>query len=286
MEEREHATMTRTSRYLTCAGYEIHFSEWGAANDDVVVMWHGLARTGRDFDDIASHLEERYRVICPDTIGRGLSQWAKDRERDYCFAVYRDIAVDLLGQLGVERMRWVGTSMGGLIGLTLAADRLKDRITHLVMNDIGPEIPQAAADRIAAYAGEPPSFPTYGEFEAWLRVIYEPFGVDDDATWKLLAETGHRRTDDGRITVHYDPRIVTHFTTHKSELDLWAAYDIVTCPTLVLRGVKSDLLLKDIAEAMTQRGPKAEVVEIDGVGHAPVLDNEEQRGVVTAFLAR
>lgn len=278
--------MTRTSRYLTCAGYEIHVSEWGAANQDVVVMWHGLARTGRDFDDIASHLAERYRIICPDTIGRGLSQWAKDRERDYCFAVYCDIAADLLDQLGVERLRWVGTSMGGLIGLALAAERLKDRITHLVLNDIGPEVPQAAADRIAAYAGNPPSFSTFGEFEAWIRTIYRPFGEHDDATWKLLAETGHRRTDDGRITVHYDPRIVTQFTTHKSDLDLWDEFDAVTCPTLLLRGANSDVLQGGVAEAMTKRGPKAMLVEIEGVGHAPVLNNREQRGIVTAFLAR
>lgn len=278
--------MTRTSRYLTCAGYEIHFSEWGAAHDDVVVMWHGLARTGRDFDDIAGHLAARYRVICPDTIGRGLSQWAKDRERDYCFAVYGEIALALLDQLGVDRLRWVGTSMGGLIGVTLAAGALKDRISHLVINDIGPEVPQAAAERIAAYAGDPPSFASFGEFEAWIRTIYQPFGEHDDATWKLLAETGHRRMDDGRITVHYDPRIVTQFTTHKSDLDLWDEYDAVSCPTLLLHGVNSDVLPAAVAEAMTTRGPKAELVDIEDVGHAPLLDNEEQRGVVTAFFAR
>jgi pimeloyl-ACP methyl ester carboxylesterase len=282
----EHASMTRTSRYLTCAGYEIHFSEWGTANDQAVVMWHGLARTGRDFDDIAGHLAARYSVICPDTIGRGLSEWAKDRERDYCFAVYCDIALALLDQLGVDRLRWVGTSMGGLIGVTLAAEALKGRVTHLVINDIGPEVPQAAAERIATYAGNPPSFPTFGEFEAWIRTIYLPFGEHDDATWKLLAETGHRRTDDGLITVHYDPRIVTQFTTHKSDLDLWEAYDAVTCPTLLLRGADSDVLPAAVAEAMTQRGPKAEVVVIEGVGHAPLLDNAEQRALVADFLAR
>jgi pimeloyl-ACP methyl ester carboxylesterase len=284
--KREFIWMSRISRYLTCAGYEIHVSEWGAANDDVVVMWHGLARTGRDFDDIASHLAERYRVICPDTIGRGLSEWAKDRERDYCFEVYCEIAVALLDQLGIDTLRWVGTSMGGLIGVTLAADALKGRISHLVVNDIGPELPQAAADRIATYAGDPPSFPTFGEFEAWIRTIYQPFGEHDDATWKLLAETAHRRTGDGRITVHYDPRIVTQFTTHKSDLDLWEAYDAVTCPTLLLRGANSDVLPMAVAEAMTKRGPKAELVEIAGVGHAPVLNNEAQRSLVTEFLAR
>lgn len=278
--------MTRTSRYFDCAGYEIHVSEWGELGNPAVVMWHGLARTGRDFDDIASYLAAHYRVVCPDTIGRGLSQWAKDRERDYCFEVYCEIAVALLDQLGIDRLRWVGTSMGGLIGVKLAAEALKDRISHLVINDIGPELPKAAADRIASYAGDPLSFPSFGEFEAWIRTIYQPFGEHDDATWKLLAETGCRRTGDGRVTVHYDPRIVTQFTTHKSDLDLWEIYDAVACPTLLLRGANSDVLPKETAEAMTRRGPKAELVEFADVGHAPVLNNEAQRALVAGFLAR
>jgi len=278
--------MTRTSRYLQCAGYEIHVSDWGDVARPAVVMWHGLARTGRDFDDIAGHLAARYRVVCPDTIGRGLSQWARDRERDYCFDVYCEIAVALLDQLGIDRLRWVGTSMGGLIGVKLAAEALSGRISHLVVNDIGPELPKAAADRIAAYAGDPPSFSSFGEFEAWIRTIYQPFGEHDDATWKLLAETACRRTGDGRITVHYDPRIVTQFTTHKTDLDLWACYDAVTCPTLLLRGADSDVLLRATAEAMTRRGPQAELVEIVGVGHAPVLNNEAQRALIDEFLAR
>jgi len=278
--------MTRRSRYVTCAGFEIHVSEWGAAGDPPVVMWHGLARTGRDFDDIARHLAAHYRVIAPDTIGRGLSQWAKDRERDYCFEVYAKIALDVLDRLGIDRLRWVGTSMGGLLGVALAADALGERISHLVINDIGPAVPQAAADRIAAYAGDPPSFESFGEFETWIRTIYAPFGKHDDATWKLLAETGCRRMDDGRVTVHYDPRIVTQFTTHKGDLDLWEAYDAVGCPTLLLRGANSDVLPAETAAAMTERGPKAELVEIAGVGHAPLLNDAAQRTLVADFLAR
>ena len=157
--------MPRVSRTLTCAGYEIHFTEWGERSGEAVIMWHGLSRSGRDFDDIAGHLAKRYRVLCPDTIGRGLSQWARDRERDYCFEVYAGIAVDLLAQAGIQNLRWVGTSMGALLGMRLAARELKGRISHLLINDIGPQIPAAAATRIAEYVGNPPVFDDFSGFE-------------------------------------------------------------------------------------------------------------------------
>lgn len=282
--------MARTSRYLNAGGFEIHLSEWGRgewgrADAPTVVMWHGLARTGRDFDDLAAHMCERYRVIAPDTIGRGLSQWANDRERDYCFDVYGRIAVDLLDQLGVDELRWVGTSMGGLIGATLAAGPLKGRISHLLLNDIGPDVPEAARERIGAYVGNPPRFETVSAYEDWIRTVYTPFGEHDDATWRHLAETSCRRTGDGKITVHYDPKIVTQFTNHKADLDIWPAYDAIDCPTLVMRGQTSDVLARDTAHEMTRRGPRATLVEIDGVGHAPVLNDAAQRAIVEDFLA-
>ena len=277
--------MRCVSRYLSCAGYEVHFTEWGEQSSEAVIMWHGLSRSGRDFDDIARHLAGRYRVICPDTIGRGLSQWAKDRERDYCFEVYARIALDLLAQAGIEKMRWVGTSMGALIGMRLAARELKGRISHLLVNDIGPEIPEAAAARIAEYVGKPPVFDGVGDYEHYARTIYAPFGEQDDATWRHLAETSLRRTSQGSITAHYDPKIVTQFTTHKDDLDLWEDYDKVECPTLVLRGAVSDVLTSETAEMMTGRGPKAELVEVADVGHAPVLNTGGQRRIVEDFLA-
>ena len=276
--------MPFVSRYLTCAGYEIHFTEWGEQTSEPVIMWHGLSRSGRDFDDIAGHLAGRYRVLCPDTIGRGLSQWAKDREHDYCFEVYVRIALEMLVQAGIENMRWVGTSMGALIGMRLAAGELKGRISHLLINDIGPEIPAAAATRIAEYVGNPPVFDSYAAFEDWIRTVYTPFGEQDDATWRHLAESSCRRTSEGRITVHYDPKIVTQFTTHKSDLDLWDDYDKLECRTLVLRGALSDVLTAETAAMMTKRGPKAELVEVADVGHAPVLNTGGQRKIVEDFL--
>lgn len=272
------------SRTLICAGYEIHFTEWGEQTGEAVIMWHGLSRSGRDFDDIAGHLARRYRVLCPDTIGRGLSQWAEDRERDYCFEIYARIALDLLAQAGIETLRWVGTSMGALLGMRLAARELKGRISHLLINDIGPEVPGAAATRIAEYVGNPPVFEDFAGFEDWVRTVYAPFGEQDEATWRHLAESSLRRTGEGRFTAHYDPKIVTQFTTHRGDLDLWEDYDRLECRVLVLRGALSDVLTPETAAMMAGRGPKAALAEVAEVGHAPVLNTPTQRKIVEDFL--
>ena len=215
------------STYVPAAGFEIHVTEWGDPGKPALVMWHGLGRTGRDFDEAAAALSDTYFVICPDTIGRGLSSWAR-RPEEYSYRIYGDTTLGVLDHYGIDRMRWVGTSMGGLIGVTLAVSRLRDRITHLVINDVGPDIPVAGTDRIASYVGNPPVYDTVDELEQWLRKNYAPFGANSDVFWRRMADTSSRRTDDGRITVHYDPAIVTQFTHHKADLDVWDAYDAVT----------------------------------------------------------
>ncbi|HOW77408.1 MAG TPA: alpha/beta hydrolase [Candidatus Competibacteraceae bacterium] len=278
-------TTTMTSRYLTCADRELHFAEWGAEHPDAVLCWHGLARTGRDFDALARHLSGRYRVICPDLLGRGSSQWAQEPAREYRFAVFGQMALELCQQLGIERLRWVGTSMGGMLGIILAAGALQDRITHLVLNDVGPEIPPAAARRVAAYVGNPPTVATLTALEQWLRTVYAPFGPQTDATWRHLAETSWRRTDAGQITVHYDPRLVEHLTGQPDDWDQWAAYDRIRCPTLLLRGKTSDVLSREAAEAMTRRGPRGRLAEIEYCGHAPMLNTTIEWRLVDEFLA-
>lgn len=277
--------MAGTSKFLNCSGREIHFMEWGDPHAEAIVMWHGLARTGRDFDDLAEALSAQWRVICPDTLGRGLSQWAEDREQEYSFAHYCECAVDLLNQLDINKVRWIGTSMGGMIGMVLAANALKEWMTHLVLNDIGPgAIPDEAIQRIAEYVGNPPKFKTIGELEERLRMVYAPFGSNPDSYWRRMAETSFRRTDDGQVTMHYDPMIATMFTTHKSDLDLWWVYDQVACPTLVLRGADSDVLPEAVAEEMTWCGPKARLEVIEGYGHAPTLNTPEQIELIRGFL--
>lgn len=273
------------STYLPAAGFELHVTEWGDPGKPALVMWHGLGRTGRDFDEAAEALCDAYFVICPDTIGRGLSSWARRPEIDYSYKVFGDTALAMLAHYGVDRMRWVGTSMGGLIGVTLAADRLRGRISHLVINDIGPDIPVAGTDRIASYVGNPPVYDTVAELEQWLRKNYAPFGPNTDAFWRRMADTSSRRTDDGRVTVHYDPAIVTQFTHHKADLDVWDSYDAIEAPTLLLRGESSDVLSPAVAKQMTDRGPRARLVEFAGVGHAPTLATDAEIALLRDFLA-
>ena len=272
------------SGYATCEGREIHYTEWGETQRDVVIAWHGLARTGRDMDEIASHLSRQYRVICPDTIGRGLSQWSPDPQAEYCLDFYGRLAVDLLAKLQIETCHWLGTSMGGAIGLRLAAGALKGRIRRLVLNDVGPRIADAAVERIRSYAGKPPQFDRMSELEQYFRTVYKPYGWLSDDQWRRLTETSARRTSEGRITTHYDPDMVMQFVHHPADYDQWEAYDAIECPTLCLRGETSDLLLAETADEMRRRGPRAVVVTIAGCGHAPALNVADQWSLVERFL--
>ena len=273
------------STYIPAAGFELHVTEWGDPKKPALVMWHGLARTGRDFDEAAEALSDHYFVICPDTLGRGLSSWAKDPKVDYSYRVFGDTALAMLDHYGIGKVRWVGTSMGGLIGVTLAGGRLKGRVTHLVINDVGPDIPAAGIGRIASYVGNPPVYDTLGELGAWLRGNYVPFGENTPQFWERMTDTSCRRTDDGRVTVHYDPRIVMQLTYHKTDLDVWEAYDAVAARTLLLRGENSDVLPMQIAEEMTRRGPRPELRVLSGYGHAPTLATEHEIGLLRDFLA-
>ena len=275
----------RRSVYVSCGAHELHVSVWGDEAKPALVMWHGLARTGRDFDEAAAALSESYFVICPDTLGRGLSSWARDVSTDYSYAAYGEHAEVILDHFGIGQLRWIGTSMGGLLGVTLAAGSLKGRITHLAVNDIGPWIPEEATGRIADYVGKPPSFGTVIELEQWLRTNYAPFGENTDAFWRRMADTSMRRRDDGRVTVHYDPNIVTQFTIHKSDLDCWDEWDALDLPALLLRGAQSDVLPETVAADMVSRGPKPKLVDFEDCGHAPTLTRPTDWDLLRDFLA-
>jgi pimeloyl-ACP methyl ester carboxylesterase len=273
-----------SSHYLVCEGRELHYTEWGAGQAETVLAWHGLARTGRDMDDIAEHLSQRYRVICPDTLGRGLSQWSPKPEIEYSLDFYVRQATSLANQLGLDKFHWLGTSMGGAIGLRAAATTLRGRLQRLVLNDIGPEIAQAATERIRAYAGSPSAFDTVTELERYFRTIYEPYGWLSDAQWRRLTETSVRRLPDGRVTPHYDPAMAMQFSTYPNDYDQWDAWDSLDLPVLCLRGETSDLLPVAVTEGMRQRGPRAVVATIAGCGHAPALNTPEQFALVERFL--
>ncbi|MGY4827736.1 alpha/beta fold hydrolase [Sphaerotilaceae bacterium SBD11-9] len=278
--------MSFTSNYIRCEERELHYTEWGAQHAETVIAWHGLARTCRDMDDIAEHLSQRYRVICPDTLGRGLSQWSPQPEQEYCLAFYARLALSLVNQLGLDRFHWLGTSMGGAIGLKVAAGALRGRLQRLVLNDIGPQLADVAIQRIRSYAGNPASFATVSELEAYFRTVYAPYGWLSDAQWRRLTETSTRRLPDGRVTPHYDPAMVMQFTHHPDDYLQWDAWDSLELPVLCLRGESSDLLLADTADAMRQRGPRAVVATIAGCGHAPALNTDDQFALVERFLAQ
>ncbi len=281
------------SRYIRCADLEIHCTDWGRADKGTVIAWHGLARTGRDMDELAAHLSERgWRVICPDTVGRGLSQWSSQPDEQYCLRFYARLARELIDALGLTSVHWVGTSMGGAIGTLcaggLAEPSLKGRILSLVLNDNAPELAQAAIDRIRAYAGQPPAFDTVTELEAFFRQVYKPYGWLSDAQWRLLTETSVRRLPDGRITPHYDPAMVRQFIAHPDDYLIWEHYDAITAPVLLLRGADSDLVLQGTVPRMRQRGPGArgllQTVEVPDCGHAPALNVPQQLDWVTGFI--
>ena len=282
-----------SSAYVQCAGREIHYTEWGGEHQPTVIAWHGLARTGRDMDELAAHLSALgYRVICPDTIGRGLSQWSGAPEQEYCLAFYARIAGELFDRLGIDQAHWVGTSMGGSIGTVCAAGllepQMKQRILSLTLNDNAPQLAQAAIERIRAYAGSPPAFQTVLELEAFFRQVYKPYGWLSDAQWRRLTETSTRRLSDGRVTPHYDPAMVQQFISHPDDYSIWNHYDQITIPVLCLRGADSDLVLPETIDRMRHRGPGdkglLQVTEVAGCGHAPALNVPGQLDRVANFI--
>jgi pimeloyl-ACP methyl ester carboxylesterase len=276
-------------RSVQCASprglHRIAYLEWGdPRNRDVLVCVHGLTRSSRDFDELARALCGQFRVVCPDVAGRGDS----DRLADpmlYAVPQYVGDMVTLIARLDVEAVSWVGTSLGGLIGMALAAQS-PSPLARLVLNDAGPVISRASLERIAGYVGTKMQFATFEDAEAYIRTISAPFGPHSDAQWRFLTETWLRRNDDGSWRAHYDPRIAEPFraTLPEKDMELWPVYDAIRCPTLVLRGEHSDLLSRGTTQEMRMRGPKAKVVEVRGVGHAPTLMHPDQIALVHEFL--
>ena len=260
------------------------YLEWGdARNRDVVVCVHGLTRNARDFDELARALCGRFRVVCPDVAGRGDSDRLADPMR-YDVPQYVADMVTLVARLDVEAVSWVGTSMGGLIGMALAA-LPGSPIQRLVLNEAGPVISLASLQRIGSYVGNTPAFATIEQAEAYVRMICAPFGPHSDAQWRQLTEAWMEKSEEG-WRPNYDPGIAEAFraTMPDKDLELWPLYDAVRCPTLVLRGELSDLLSAQTADGMARRGPKAKILEVKGVGHAPSLMHTDQIALVRDFL--
>jgi pimeloyl-ACP methyl ester carboxylesterase len=263
--------------------YGLSYAEWGSPGAGrAIICVHGLTRNGRDFDHLAAVLQDHARVICPDIVGRGLSDPLGNPE-DYALPTYVAHMLQMLDKLSLGEVDWVGTSMGGLIGMGVAASGAP--IRRLVLNDIGPFIPKAALERINMYLGMSLSFASLEALEAHLREIHAGFGPLSDAEWRHLAEHSASRREDGTFRLSYDQRLGEPMKRGPIEdVDLWPVWDQISCPVLVLRGAESDLLLAETAEEMTRRGPGAEIIQIDGTGHAPALMAKDQIEIVRDWL--
>jgi pimeloyl-ACP methyl ester carboxylesterase len=276
-------------RSVQCASpaglHRIAYREWGdPRNREVLICVHGLTRSGRDFDELSRALCAQFRIVCPDVAGRGDSDRLADPKL-YSWSQYVADMVTLIARLDVEAVHWLGTSMGGLVGMALAALPATP-VKKLVLNDAAPVIGKAALERIAAYVGQARKFASVEEAERYVRQISAPFGPHSDAQWRFLTETWLRRNDDGSFRPHYDTRIAEAYRASMPEkdLELWHLYDAIRCPTLLLRGEHSDVVSRQTAAEMARRGPKAKLIEFRGVGHAPTLLHPDQIAAVRDFI--
>lgn len=282
--------------------HRVGYWEWNQTGQvdhpHVIVCVHGLTRQGRDFDVLAQALSHHARVICPDIAGRGQSDWLADPMAygvpQYAFDMLV-LLTQVHAQYPIAQLDWVGTSMGGLIGMAVAGTpdlALPVPIRRLLLNDVGPRLEWSALQRIGTYVGESPRFASVEEGAAWLRVQSADFGPHTDAQWLALSEPMLRPGPEGGFVLHYDPKIavpmqgMTQEQVAQGEALLWNLYDAITAQTLVLRGAKSDLLTAQTVQEMAQRGPKAHSVTLECVGHAPTLVQPEQVALVKEFLFR
>jgi len=264
--------------------HTLAYTEWGEPdNSKVLICLHGLTRNGRDFDTLASVLSTDYRVLCIDIAGRGQSDWLSQPE-NYTYETYVTDMLVLLEHLHLTKIDLVGTSMGGLIGMFLAA-RPASPISKLVINDIGALVPKTGLQRIAKYLNQPrPQFATLQEVEKYCRIVHMLFGNLTNVQWQHLAKHSVKAVTGGGYRLRYDPAIAIPFKGELEDIDLWSIWEQVRCPVLVLHGEKSDLLSPQIIQKMQAKHPLTQTVTFPEVGHAPPLMSEEQIAVVKSWL--
>jgi pimeloyl-ACP methyl ester carboxylesterase len=264
--------------------HRVAYTEWGEANNSrVLICVHGLTRNGRDFDMLAEAMRDQYRVICPDIVGRGESDWL-NHSGDYNYPQYLADMNALIARANPSELHWVGTSMGGLIGMMLAAQP-KSPIRRMVMNDVGPFIPKAALERLAQYVGRAPAMASIDEVEQYLRVVMAPFGRLTDAQWRHMATHSAKKTPNGNYVLHYDPAIADVFNgAATQDINLWMFWQSVACPVFVIHGAQSDLLLSETVEQMKSGRSNVTSMEVPDTGHAPALMDDAQVSAIRRYL--
>ncbi|MEO0327102.1 MAG: alpha/beta hydrolase [Pseudomonadota bacterium] len=269
--------------------HRINYLEWGNVkefpNQETVLCVHGLTRNARDFDFFASKLCDKYRVICPDVVGRGDSDHLLSDE-SYNYLQYNSDMNALIARLGVTEVNWIGTSMGGIIGMVLASVS-QSPIRRLVINDIGPEVSRDALMSIAEYIGKSEEFNSVKDVENYQRAIYPEFAPMTDEDWAHLAKYSCKRTEHGTFRMKVDNRVGNAFRDSISyfNVEMWDTWEKITCPVLVLRGKDSSFLSEETATRMLECGPETTLVEFEDTGHTPTLRNDEQVAIVEEWLA-
>ena len=277
----------RTQYVTSCSTDGLHqlaYTDWGdIENPNILICSHGLTRNRHDFDALAKKLSSKRRVICFDLPGRGESDWLTNKMA-YDYHQYTIDALMIIARTGAETVDWLGTSMGGLLGMALASLK-QSPIQRLILNDVGPFIPKAALMRIANYVGKQPSFDTAAELEAYLRAVYVGFGKLTDEQWQHILRYGQRTLDNGQITLNYDPDISQAFTNKPlADIDLWPVWNNIQLQTLIIRGENSDLLGASTAEEMIEKNVNSELLEIANTAHSPALMNAKDINLIEAWL--
>eukprot|EP00759_Apiculatamorpha_spiralis_P044859 PhF_6_TR41687/c0_g1_i2/m.63232 len=286
--------MNPRSVFIPIHGLEIHVTLWetkpSTPTDHVVIMWHGLTRTGRDFDPLARYIAEKTGVcvLCPDTVGRGLSSWSTDPAAHYNVPFYVSLAEGIVEYFNIKTCDWIGTSMGGLIAMVAHAisATMKRVMRNIVLNDIGPIIDPKGLARIKEYSGKVEEFPTFTEFHNHLSERFSMWGASPDMLMHL-SQTSYRRLPNGYFTSSHDPNITRGLPPPTPPADPWALYRTITKRVLVIRGGESDILSQETAEEMTSSGSSvtATLVVIPGVGHAPGLESETEKELILNFIS-
>lgn len=279
------AMRSRSFRSLGPAGFHrVAYTEWGdPSNPRVLVCVHGLSRNGRDFDEIADALSDVYRVVCPDVVGRGESDYLPVKEQ-YDYKLYCADMATMIAATGAEEVDWIGTSMGGLIGMMLAS-LPNAPIRRMVLNDIGPVVAVEGLQRIAGYVGRDARFPDFETAYATIRAVATGFGPMTETQWRRFVEVQLKREPDGSYRLNYDPGIAWSLAeAPQADITMWELWDVIRAPVLVLRGGVSDLLRADTVAEMQRRGPHCEAIEIEGIGHTPALVDAPQIEAVRRFL--
>ncbi|MTJ82410.1 MAG: alpha/beta hydrolase [Telmatospirillum sp.] len=278
----------RVFKSLGSSGFhQVAYTEWGdPANPRVLVCVHGLCRNGRDFDFLAEALAGGWRVVCPDMPGRGDSDWLDDKAA-YSLSTYLSDCAALIARLDVDEIVWLGTSMGGIIGMNLAA-MPGNPVKGLIVNDVGPVVPAAGLRRIVGLLSGDPRFADAEEAEEYFHKAMARFGVKRPEEWRHVVETGTRPDGEGHLRLHYDPGILSAYYESEpvGDISFWRIWDSITCPTLILRGEQSDVLLAETARQMLTRGPTSDLAEVAGCGHAPALFEKDQISLIAAWLDR